>query len=461
MIRDSNCPIPGWLALRSALGACAAPILAAALLVAAVQCGCSTHAQRLAAPRQAFYANDLQHAHAQLDKLSAKPKGDRSVVELDLAMIELLNGNAPSAERRLQAIRDEWEEMEQKSLAEEAAALITDDQRRAYSGEDYEKILVRVFLTLASLMNDGVDAEAYSLQTLAKQEKLVASAQEKWGTDVGLDYCVPPLAPYLRGVLREATLHDYDDALRAYTATAELAPEVPFLMDDIDRARTGVHSSPGHGVVYVIAMVGRGPYKVETEARATQDALLIADRILSAVGEYSVPPTLAPVKIPGIASPPKPFDLVGVEVDGIPISTTYPLTDLNQMAVDSLAAKRNNLIARAVSRRVIKKGAVYAAKDQLNVNSSLASFAMDAAGVMWEATESADTRCWGLLPREVQLLRLELPAGNHSLHLEPITSGRPVGQGTHCDIEVVSGRNTYILSYWPDTRPIGQVMVSP
>ena len=85
---------------------------------------------------------------------------------------------------------------------------------------------------------------------------------------------------------------------------------------------------------------------------------------------------------------------------------------------------------------------------------------MDAAGVLWAATESADTRCWGLLPREIQVLRLGLPAGAHQLNLEPVTQGRPVGAGTMCQVSVVDGRNTYVLSYWPETRPIGQILVS-
>ena len=29
----------------------------------------------------------------------------------------------------------------------------------------------------------------------------------------------------------------------------------------------------------------------------------------------------------------------------------------------------------------------------------------------WEASEAADTRCWGLLPDKIQVLRIELPAG--------------------------------------------------
>lgn len=443
-------------ACRIALASTLAAFAWAAVLLA----GCSTHQKRLASPRASFYANQLPAAEKQLSKLIEKPKSDANVIELDLAMVELLRGDIASAERRLQQVRDTWDHLEQKSLAESAASYITDDHQRAYSGEDYERLMIRIMLTLCSLMQDGVDAESYSLQTLAKQQQLLEKARERWDEELAANYCIPPLAPYLRGVLREATHRDYDAALRSYQQTASLLPESTFLQNDIERAQHGVHSQPGYGIVYVIAMVGRGPYKQETNHRPSQAALQAADLIVSSLGKYSVPPTLASVKIPELVSPEKPFDLVGVEVNGNAISTTLPITDLHYLATQSYAIKRPEVVARAVARRVVKKGAIYAAKDKLNVSTDLASVAMDAAGVLWEATEAADTRCWGLLPREIQILRLELPAGVHQIRQEPVTAGRPIGPAVACDVTVRDGQNSYILSYWPGIKPIGQVLVS-
>jgi uncharacterized protein len=422
--------------------------------------GCSTHAHRLRTPRNAFYANQLDEAHQQLAKLGEKTKRERSVVELDLALIELFNGDAQTAEQRLRKVRDEWEYLEQNSVAEKSVSMLTDDQRQQYSGEDYEKLLLRVFLTLANLMQDGGDAESYALQTLDKHQALREAAQEKWGERVPESYCFPAIAPYMRGVLREATFANYDDAERAYRDALALQPDSAFILRDIERVQHGVHSPPGHGVVYVISLVGEGPYKEETEARATQEALLIADRLLSIVGKYSVPPTLAPIKIPKIVSPAKPFDVVGLQVNGVPTSTTIPITDLHLLASETYEAKLPELMARTIARRVVKKGAVYVAKDQLRASAPLTSIAFDAVGVAWEATESADTRCWGLLPREIQIARLELPAGTHQIALEPVSHGRVLGPAVQRQVHVTDGGNTYLLSYWPTTRPIGQVLVS-
>ena len=115
-------------------------------------------------------------------------------------------------------------------------------------------------------------------------------------------------------------------------------------------------------------------------------------------------------------------------------------------------------MARTVARRIVKKGTIYAAKSQMRAN-DVSSIALDVAGVAWEATESADTRCWGLLPREIQVARIELPAGQHHLNLHPLNSGRPSGAQSTCTVEVRNGQNSYVLGYWPDRQPIGQLLV--
>lgn len=422
--------------------------------------GCSTHAKRLAQPRSLFYGGHLDDSYVQLEKVAKNSKRDRDVVALDMAMIDLLRGKAHEAETKLLEVRDRFDHLEQKSLAESAASLWTDDQVKAYAGEDYEKVFLRSFLALSSLLQDGSDAEAYSLQVNEKQHQLAERAAEKLGKEYAEKYAPVPLGFYLRGVLREETKHDYDDALRAYQQTAELLPTNPTIGWDVSRSSSGVHSAPGHGVLYVFALVGRGPSKIEVEEHATSDALLIADRIVSAAGPYSVPPTLAPIKLPAIQTPACSIDGIGVEINGQVIGPTTMLTDVAAIAESTFDVKRKELMARAVARRVIKKATVYAAKDSMGQQDPWASLAMDAAGVLWEASESAETRCWGLLPREIQILRVELPRGKHQLQLAPIRSGRPIGARQSTSVTIEDGRNTYALCYYPDAVPIGNIQVS-
>jgi hypothetical protein len=420
--------------------------------------GCSTHAKRISTPRTLFYDGRLDECKAGLEKL-AGARHDRDVVNLDLAIVDLLRGDPVEAEKRLKVARDRFDELESKSITENTLSMWTDEQVRSYAGEDYEKILIRAFLALSNLLHDGTDAESYTLQLQEKHEELVIRTAER-SNRVKPDYQPLPMGFYMRGLLREATLRDYDDAIRNYEITTSLLPDcIPFQWD-LHRARYGVHSNPGNGVLYVFALVGRGPYKVEVSEQPTSDALLIADRIVSAVGPYKLPPTIAPIKIPDVTVPISDVDSVRVSIEGQAIGPTQSIADIEKLAIDSYEANRSHVVARAVARRVIKKATVAAAKETLQTD-GITSFGMDLAGIAWEATEGADTRCWGLLPRDIQVLRVEIPKGVAQVQLTPLRGGSPVGGAKRSQVSISDGRNTYLLCWFPDARSPGQVLSNP
>lgn len=456
-----------WLRTIDAFGRTKCFALSNAFFVAiclAFSCGsagCSTHAKRLMEPRGLFHQGQMDECRLKLEKLAKSHRLDRDVAELDLAMVDLVSGNPKQAEQRLRGVRDRFEFLEQDSLAEKTLSIWTDDQQRAYAGEDYERILIYAFLALSNLMHDGGDAESYSLQLNDKQVALSQRAVESLGPDAAEKYTPVPLGHYLRGMLRESTHRDYDDAIASYQHVCELCPNNRAFLWDLERARNGVHSTAGTGVLYVFALVGRGPNKVEVAEEPTSDALLIADRIVSAVGPYSVPPTLAPIKIPDIQLPPIDVDRVGIAINGQPIGPTESVTNIEQLALNTYAANRKAIIARAVARRVIKKTSIVAAKSTMGKDNGLTSLAMDAAGVVWEATESADTRCWGLLPRDIQVLRVELPIGTHQVSLSPLLANRRIGPTIATPIDVIDGSNCYLMCCFPDGKSIGQLVTGP
>jgi uncharacterized protein len=421
--------------------------------------GCSTHAKRLMEPRSLFHQNQMEQCRIRLEKL-VEHRQDRDVAALDLAMVDLVSGRPKQAEQRLQEIRDRFDYLEHESFAEKTLTAWTDDQVRSYAGEDYEKILIRAFLAISNLMHDGGDAESYSLQLNEKQSFLNQQAIERLGPNAFQSYAQVPMGYYIHGMIREATHRDYDDALKSYAQVCALCPATQPFQWDLQRAQTGVHSSPGTGVLYVFALVGRGPMKVEVAEEPSSDALLIADRIVSAVGPYHVPPTLAPIKVPQIVLPSIDVDRVGVAVDRQPVGPTESVANIERLALDTSQANHKSILARAVARRVLKKASIVAAKKTMGAD-NLSSLAMDAAGVVWEASESADTRCWGLLPRDIQVIRIELPVGSHQVSMTPFLRSRPIGSANHAMVSIVDGRNSYMLCCYPDSRAIGTVVVGP
>ncbi len=213
-------------------------------------------------------------------------------------------------------------------------------------------------------MHDGGDADSYSLQLNEKQAILNQQAFERLGENAFQTYAQVPLGFYVQGMLREASHRDYDDALKCYSEVCQLCPTSQPFQWDRQRAQSGVHSNPGSGVLYVFALVGRGPMKVEAAEEPTSDALLIADRIVSAVGPYSVPPTLAPIKVPRIMLPPIEVDRVGVAINQQPIGPTESIANIERLALDTSEANHKTILARAVARRVLKKASIVAAKNR-------------------------------------------------------------------------------------------------
>lgn len=151
---------------------------------------------------------------------------------------------------------------------------------------------------------------------------------------------------------------------------------------------------------------------------------------------------------------------IGVDVDGERTGVTETIADVNEMATKQYEAIKDQILAKAIVRRVVKKGAIYAAKEVGQVNDWV-SIAMDVGGIVWEAAESADTRCWGLLPAKIQVASFEVPIGEHELTVCPCDpQGNKIGVPLTASLSVNANRNTYVLVNYPNREPIGTVVVS-
>ena len=430
------------------------------VILVAGQSGCATHADRLTLIRGAYYGGRIDKARNIVSEALDEREQDRDVLKLERAMVELAEGNPQQAERTLREVRDSFDFLEQKDIGESVLANFKDDNTLAYSGEDYEKVLIRCFLALSSLMHDGIDAEAYALQVADKQRQIIHAGTDEEGNNPKLAYQQVALGAYIQGALKEVTHKDYDEAQKAIQLVANWEPQFEFASDDLQRVKEARHSEKGNGVLYVFGLIGEGPYKEERAEVPASSALLIADRILSATNKHSLPPTIAPIKVPVVVRSPNRITGLRVKVDGKKVGSTATITDIGRMALEQYEAVFPRIMARAVVRRVVKKGSIYAAKEIADVDSPLAEFAFDAVGTAWEAIEAADTRCWGLLPDQIQVLRIELSAGEHSIDLSPLSGQKAYGETASQRVLIEDGRNTYLMANFPDSKLVGKIVVS-
>ena len=383
------------------------------------------------------------------------------MLRLDRAVVALADGRPAEAERLLRGVRNRFDELEEPDAAETGSALLSDDGALAYVGADHEKVLIRALLAVANLVQDGDDAEAYSLQVVEKQRSIVEQAGQPDGTNPKASYRQVALAPYLRGILREATHRHYDDAARAYAEVVAWEPDFAPGRLHLERAARGSHSTRGNGVVHVIALVGQGPFKADVAEVPTSEALLVAGSLLSAGVPGGLTPTIAPIRVPRVVVAPGAAATVQVAVGDWSAGRTETITDVSRMAVEQEQATLPWVMGRAVARRTVKKGTIFGVKQGLGLNSGLPAVALDVAGIAWEAAERADTRCWSLLPDRIEVLRLELPVGRHDLVLTPLDrGGSPLGSPVTQGVNVADGRNTYLLVQATDAGIVGRPTAS-
>lgn len=410
-----------------------------------------------------------------LDEAEGKLRAEKELIATDRAVAALLDGQPASCEAILRETRRQLEYLAQKDLKEQAESVLTDDKAVAWKGREYERRMIDNLLIFSSLMADQQDAYAYSSQVMDNvysdrlevagdgvQVKPVAyqetsSSEPSLGPVVPDRYSPNAFSAYLHAAVHSEKPMDSDVTLGAIRQVGFWNPANQVAQredagehsDDL-RIPFGTHTAKGHGVVHVVTFVGRVADWAAERAEPTSAALLIADRILSAAGKYSLPPTIAPVLIarPTACCSSAASPTVVRLTDGEPAVavSSRTLVDLNKAAWDSYLAGRDDQIARAVCRRVVKKGTVYAAKDQLSVNSGGGiDLLLNVGGVLWEALEKPDTRHISLLPERIDVAQLELPVGTHTLEIVPVGAASVVQPPERISVRIEDGRNSFVL----------------
>lgn len=385
-----------------------------------------------------------------------------------LAICSLANDGVDAPAYCLQASRAQdalWpvDEDLQTEINQASAALNLTDQNGVTDGSDLVADQETDSEVATSLEQQLAD------QQLAEQEA-AERALKAWQS--GPKVALPA---YLRGTLREATHMDYGDAAQSFRLVSHIQPSYVAADKDIARAEHGVHSQRGHGVLCVIALVGPGPRLVETDAPTTTASLQIASTILqSSQGDVQIP-NLASVRIPTVEIPhsdvmcigvssltpvkpvANPIQLVNHANATIPaapqaatneqiLGVTETLTDVGALAFAKSEAEMPWTVARAVARRVTKEATVHTTTKMLGLDGTPGNIAHAMLSTAWSASERTDTRCWGLLPREFQALRSELPAGPNVIELAPVDHrGNVIGDPVQHVVTIRDGETQFLI----------------
>lgn len=325
----------------------------------------------------------------------------------------------------------------------QGASLMTNDNAIPYKGEAYERIFVHHYQALNYLgKNDlegaGVEIRRANLYQVAAAEahnKEIANAEaqaQEHSVSANPDDFAAQFAAmdaitgkvkssfqnaytfYLSGLIYEA-LRQENDAYIDYKKAIEIFPDNRYLQDDVLRLAQRLGMREDHE--RYSKQFGRKTAAAGTSVTngAGTIAVLYEEDFVAAKSEFMLPlPTVhgwVSVAFPIYNSPWQAPQGLAVSAGSTALGTTETIADVHALAARSL---KEHLPAMLV-RQTLRAGLKYSMQKEANDRGG--ALAGITAQIYNLVSERADLRSWLTLPRDAQILRGALPAGEHTVTL--------------------------------------------
>lgn len=318
------------------------------------------------------------------------------------------------------------------SLATEAATLLTSDNIKQYKGEDFEKVLINVYLAINfSMLGQAESALVEARRVNRKLYMMVTDGQRK--------YKMNAFAYFLSGVLYESS-GEYNDAYIDYKKVLDLAPEFPSIGRDLWRMAWLLNMADERERWEKRFSISRQDQD-ETRKLAAYAGKPAKMGEIIVFFENGISPIKRPhpswYSIPKFFPRSNPVTHARLFVNGVESGQTSVLHDIESTAIENLDEKWGGLLAKKLAGVVAKE---VVGKQVENVTKS------EALGVLTKLalyiSDQADVRSWSLLPKDLQAVRVSVPPGKHRVRLDYVgVDGR---EPPEREVEVVAGKKVFL-----------------
>jgi len=312
------------------------------------------------------------------------------------------------------------------SLAAESATLLVSENIKVYKGEDFEKVLINTYIAINyALMGKLEDALVEARRVNRKLHLMVTEGQRKYKQNA--------FARYLSAIIYEAE-NNYNDAYVDYKKTLELIPDYPGLGRDLWRMAWQLRMPDEMEKWDQKFELTKQDHKLATsleQKRGKSEIIVIFENGISPVKR----PHPSFSSIPKFFPRYNPVSYAEVVVDGETKASTSSLHDVESTAIENLDEKYAGIIAKKVAGIVAKE--VVADQIGRRTDSPLLWFL---TRVALYAGDQADLRSWNLLPRDLQIARIPVEPGVHTVKVKPV-GFTELGEKT---VEVAAGKKVFV-----------------
>lgn len=378
--------------------------------------------------RAAFWQGDYASATRHLESSEIRTR-DKLLVLMEKALVQHVSGDFKASSETFLQAAELSESSDYISVSEQSAALAVNEWVTTYRGEYSERLWIHSYQMMNFLLLDEYESAAVEARRALKiydqfpdvlekdffTRALIALVFEKNNlhNDALIEYrklaeTLPDKLPIANNLATSARLSAVPQLAREYSELAKTNAA------EYDRLQTLDHSNSGELVLFLAS--GNVPFKIPGDIIVSADS-----RISFPVyrGDYYLNPPLS------VFANDNRLDIPNVS------------TSLASVATDALEARAKTIAARQVVRLGIKRAIVKAVERETETGALL-------LGAAFFLLEEADTRSWQSLPSRLKLLRIRLPAGQHSLK---ITSANRLGKNDNVlelpEFSIEAGQTVY------------------
>jgi hypothetical protein len=387
---------------------------------------CASDSYLASAGHSAMRQRQYERASTLFEQDAKKATSNKLLFILDQGSALFAQGRYDDAIQIFLKAEDVAEIKDYTSISEEVGTLATSSNVKSYKGEDFEKVMINVYLALSFAALGKVEGA----QVEARKINLILN---KMITEGKRNYEESPFARYLSGILWEMN-GSYNSAYIDYKKTYEMDNAFPDIGRDLlamskkmrfnDEYKQWTEIFPNvaprsfpqnEGELIVVFEKGLSPIKVPRHGQNSNLPRYIARH--SAVAGAKI------------------------KVNGEFVAQTETVLDIETLSIRYLE-DRIARMAAAKMAGVLVKGAVAAGIGAAADDGQLGELVFR----VLLATDRADLRSWRSLPADLSMVRIPLPAGSHRVELIAMSEGlEPLFSKDFGELQIQAGKKRFVV----------------
>ena len=379
------------------------------------------------------------------------PDQKEVISSLDKGMLRRINNDFSGSNQILEVAKQEIEQLYGTSITENLAAVTINETLRGYEGDRYEQLLLHTYMAMNYIQLGQLDG--------ARVEMLQANVKMKeWGDEPEED----AFLRYLEGIIYES-LDEQDSALisyrKAYTVYKEKGgSQYPTAPVGIKKDLLRLLAWQGLWSEYKTYKkeFNMTDYKpVEASEKFGELVVILNNGLAPIRSEVSIPVFSTEVQknlrvsFPAYKQQKNRLYVPRIHVNNKPYSMET-VEDVDALARYSLEQAMPGIMVRAIARAVVKYNTQHTAQEK--DSSGLAGLLMTITNLI---TERADTRSWTTLPQEIELRRLLLPVGEHSVQIKMQNAAGQIVDVMDENITIKPRQSSFLIKHW--NAPIAKI----